>query len=98
MTEEEALKELEAELAALEQAAIEKVTAEQEQEPEVEVAPEPEPIKTAQPKKSSKKAKKEPEAPAPVEIKTPDPVVKPPSNAAATLYGAARIKAKLNRH
>ena len=98
MSEEEALKELEAELAVLEKAAIESVVAEQEQEPEpvpsIEAAPEPKLDEVAQPKKSSKKAKKEPEVVEPAKTAVPAPQPK----AAPSLYGAARIKAKLNRH
>lgn len=98
MTEEEALKELEVELAALEQVAVEQTTPPQEQEsastltPEVEAVAEPKPVKT-QPKKSPKKEKKEP-----VVEKASEPAEELQLKTESILYGAARIKAKLNRH
>ena len=98
MTEEEALKELEVELATLEQVAVEQTTPPQEQEPastltpEVEAVAEPKLAKT-QPKKSPKKEKKEP-----VVEKAPEPAEELQLKTEPILYGAARIKAKLNRH
>lgn len=100
MTEEETLKELEAEIAALEQTAVETVAVEQELEPApaTEATPEPEAVKAVQPKKSPKKVKNTSEGSAPTATTKPETSTELSSDASQVLYGAARIKAKLNRH
>lgn len=89
MTEENALNELEQELAALEQFVVEQPAPEAAAEP----APEPEAPKAKS--KKSKKAEAEPErhptgwSPEPTE--DPNPAK---AGIAAQLYGAAKLKAK----